>query len=804
MSHEVEPVWPKRYLSLRWKVLIALSLLLLTINATLVLLVNQQSVRQFELQQSRVRDQEALQIRMMLSERGQEMTKLASLVPLLGPSEANSLDERIELGLDTHGALLDLEWDIRSVHWIGASGETAIAWPDGVDRVPAELRATIAQSPEDMASMLACRPVCGQFQSIPLLWQGAFAGNLVLERSLADALLDFNALTGAEIAIDARNPDSVHDRLDPSSPNYLDFPVITFPEQSRPVLRAAGRALLEPHQANAPLLVRHAGSWFEIFRVQGLADGVDAYVINDITQQRLGIQSATGNSLLIGALGLLMSELLLLTIMRAPLRRLRRLTTALPLLAERRYADLRDRLKHFGRNGSPHDEIDLMVTTVLRLTERLQRLQQDREHAEAQLLWLADHDPLTRLMNRRRFNEDFTRILNQATRYGHQGALLLLDLDEFKDINDLDGHQIGDMLLQCVAEKLRGLTQPSDLLARLGGDEFAFVLPEASQQDATAFADRLQQAIRNITLREQARRHHVSASIGIVSFPTHGSEIPELLANADLAMYQAKERGRGRWHLFSTQETIRERLDARLLWKERIAEALREDRFELHAQPIFDLRTGAICHLEMLLRMLDPQGKLIAPNQFIPVAEKTGQIQAIDQWILANALGILAERDDLKLAINLSASAMDDPNILTALQRLLNEYRIDPARLSFEITETLAISGLDSATRLMHRIQELGCRFALDDFGSGHASYAYLRQLPVDDIKIDGAFIRELPHKREDRIFVKAITDMAHDMGKRTIAECVETPEVLAVLNEIGVDCAQGYLLGKPKRLDES
>ncbi len=665
------------------------------------------------------------------------------------------------------------------------------------------MRALIEQSPEGTATVLSCRPGCGQFQTIPLLWKGKFAGTLVLERSLADTLLTFNALTGAEIAIDVIDDGRGRSRLDPRAADYLDFPVVTFPERTLPLLRAAGESLLKASGSAQPALTLHGDRWFEIFRVPELAAGVDAFLINDVTEQRLGIQATTHKSILIGALGVILSELLLLAIMKPPLRRLKHLASVLPLLAEKRFGDLRKKLAPFDRPGLPHDEIDLMVATVGNLIERMERLQGDRELAEEQLLWLADHDPLTRLMNRRRFKEDFIRIVDQAVRYDHEGALLFLDLDAFKDVNDFNGHQVGDSLLQEVAERLRSITRPSDLLARLGGDEFALVLPEASMQDATGHADAAQDAIRSITLDEEGRQHRISASIGIVCFPSHGHELPQLMANADLAMYQAKQRGPGRWHLFSAEDPAREQLDARVLWKERIDEALREDRFELFFQPIIDIPTGTRCHMEALIRMRDAQGALIGPDHFIPVAEKTGQIQSIDQWLLDHALRILSQRDGLRVALNLSANAMDDPTLLTTLQRLLHELHIEPSRLSFEITERVAIDSLSSATRLMLNIRELGCRFALDDFGSGYASYAYMRQLPVDDIKIDGAFIRELPHNREDRIFVKAITDMAHGTGKRVIAEYVETQEILEILQDLGVDCAQGYLFGKPAPLDD-
>ncbi|NEV61963.1 EAL domain-containing protein [Thiorhodococcus minor] len=795
--------WPPPYLSLRWKALIALSLLLIAVNVGLAALAYVQSTGQFELQQSRLRDQQARQLRAMLKEREQGMTKLATLVPLLGPADATSLNDRLTQALDTNGAVLGLEWDVTSVHWVTREGQVAIAWPGQASTLPDALLSTLRESPEKTASALACGQSCGQFIAIPLLWQGRFAGSLTLERSLADALLAFHTLTGADIGIDVVTANDGQSLLDPAQPDYLALPILTYPPRSLPILRAAGPSLMEMQRTREPVLVGLEDGWFEIFRIPGLADGVDAYVINDVTQQRLGIQAATRRSLLIGIAGIVLSELLLLLIMQAPLRRLKRLAGALPLLAEKRYQDLRADLAQFGIARSPHDEIDLMVKTVGSLTDRMEHLQQDREQAEERFLWLADHDPLTRLMNRRRFNEDFALIVERAIRYQHPGTLLYLDLDAFKDVNDLSGHQVGDGLLQRVADAINEVTRSSDLVARLGGDEFAIVLPEASLDDARQLAERAQQVIRAITIREQGRQHQISASIGIVTFPSQGKEVAELLASADLAMYRAKELGRDRWQVFSDDDKVRERLDARILWKEEIAEALREDRFTMHFQPIIDIRSRAICHAESLLRLRDRHGEMTPPDRFIPIAEQTGQIQAIDHWVLRRALTTLSEHKDLKLAINLSANAMDDPAILETLSRLLAKQAVEPSRISFEITESVAINSLTSATRLMLNIKELGCRFALDDFGSGYASYAYLRQLPVDDIKIDGAFIRELPNNREDRIFVKAVTDMAHGMGKRVIAEFVDKTQVLDILEDIGVDCAQGYLFSRPLPLEQ-
>jgi len=314
-------------------------------------------------------------------------------------------------------------------------------------------------------------------------------------------------------------------------------------------------------------------------------------------------------------------------------------------------------------------------------------------------------------------------------------------------------------------------------------------------------AERLQEAVRAIVLHSHGRRHQVSASIGIALFPLHGEQPQQVLANADLAMYQAKAKGRGVWHLFSGNEQAREQVDSRVLWKQKIADALAENRFELHGQPILHIPTQRVTRMEVLLRMRETDGTLVYPDRFIPIAEHTGQIRAIDHWVLARAIALMHEQPELCLSVNLSAGALEDPSLLPDIEAQLRDQNIVAARVTFEITETVAINNLQDAIRLMHSIRQLGCRFALDDFGSGFASYAYLRQLPIDDVKIDGTFIRELAANREDQIFVKSITDIAHGMGKRVVAEFVENEEILRILGEIGVDYAQGYHIGRPAPL---
>ncbi len=801
----------KGFLSLRWQALIAMTLILMLVNGSLALLAYRQSLYQFELQQSGVRENQARQLRALLEDNNRQMSRLVNLVPLLGPDSASpgtadDFQSRLRRALESEGALLGLDWDILTVYWIDPSGVPALVWPADAAPPGPELLARLAVADDRATQALVCQPECLQFLGAPVLWRGARAGTLVLGRSVSDALLVFHALTGADVAIYSERGLG-RSLAGTDTQGAAIYPAITRRERSEPILRAVAREIASsrpgPGVAPFPVLLHFDGHWFEISRVDALAPGVNGLTINEVTAERRSIQASARNSVLLGLAGLVLSGALLFSVAQASVGRLRRIAGALPLLADNRYADLRARLAPLSRRPMPRDELDTLIETAQGLTNRMELLQRDRELAEERLMWLADHDPLTLLHNRRRFNDDFIRILDQALRYGHSGALLFLDLDQFKDVNDLSGHQVGDVLLQRVADQLVRMVRPSDLLARLGGDEFALVLPECSADGALTCAERIQAAVRSILLHEHGRTHRVTASIGIALFPDQGQETGELLANADLAMFQAKDKGRGRWHLFSPGDQAREQADARVLWRDKIAEGLREDRFELYFQPVISIASGQVQHLEALLRLHDGHGELVHPDRFIPVAEKTGQIRAIDHWVLARAVAILGAEPRLRLAVNLSASAMDDHSLLPDIERLLAKHRVEPTRLAFELTETAAVESLSRATLLMRGIQELGCRFALDDFGSGYASYAYLRKLPVNDVKIDGTFIRDLAKSREDRIVVKAITDVAHGMRKRVIAEFVESAEIYAVLRELGVDSAQGYYIGRPVPLSE-
>ena len=425
---------------------------------------------------------------------------------------------------------------------------------------------------------------------------------------------------------------------------------------------------------------------------------------------------------------------------------------------------------------------------------------QERRTAQ-QLLNLAERDSLTGLYNRHRFQEELVRAVDEAERIGGGCALLFFDLDEFKAINDHFGHGAGDALLTRVANEVSHVVRRHESLFRLGGDEFAVILPFAGLEHAQALADRVVRAISQITLPFDGQSLRISSSLGIALFPDHAADSEHLVAFADAAMYQAKHSGKNAWRVYRADQDTTPEMLQRLTWNARLSEAIGQDRFEVHFQGVHRVAGGGLAHLEALLRLRgDAEGELIPPGVFIPVAEKSHKIVEIDRWVLTRVVRLLAERPAMPpVAVNLSGRSFDDPAMPGFIADLLRTHQVQPSRLLVEITETAAVSDLTDAQRFIESIRQTGCRVCLDDFGAGFASFAYLKHLQVDAIKIDGMFIRNLVQDRENQVFVRGMLEVARGLGKETVAECVEDADVLALLGRMGVDLAQGYHLDMPK-----
>ncbi|GEM_PF-884479 len=425
----------------------------------------------------------------------------------------------------------------------------------------------------------------------------------------------------------------------------------------------------------------------------------------------------------------------------------------------------------------------------------------ERKNLEDRLVHLATHDPLTGLFNRRRFEEELEIQLAQAGRYATQGAIAFFDLDHFKTVNDSLGHHAGDELLASVAQLLRGRLRSSDILARLGGDEFAIFMPRADAHEARIVAQRILDTIGETNVTIEGRLTDISASIGIALVPEHGTTKDELLAHADLAMYQAKDNGRAQFSIYDPQ------IETRLAREQWIRDALEKERFVLYGQAIYDLHSNGVSHYEVLVRMIDDDDTVIPPSEFLPVAERFSRIHSTDRWVVRRAIRLMAQQKEkgreVCLEINLSGRAFGDPELLTIIQQEITGAGINPNNLIFEWPESATTADLDEALQFISAIKNMGCRFALDDFGIGFSSFYYLKRLPVDLVKIDGSFIRNLPQDITDQHLVRAMVEVARGLGKDTIAEFVGDMETVELLKVYGVSYAQGYFLGLPMPLSE-
>jgi Amt family ammonium transporter len=428
----------------------------------------------------------------------------------------------------------------------------------------------------------------------------------------------------------------------------------------------------------------------------------------------------------------------------------------------------------------------------------------------AQLNWQSSHDPVTRLYNRTEFDRQLTALLEQPSLEGDMHCILYLDIDRFKIVNDNCGHAAGDELLRQLANLIKRSIRSSDMLARLGGDEFGILLTHCSIEVAERIADSIRRSIQAFCFVYGEKSFSQSVSIGMVPIDEQSSDLEQILSFADTACFSAKEEGRNKIHIYDPLGGSAAKRHGEAKWVTHIRSALDEDRFCLYVQPIKSINGNeSLEHVEVLIRMLDESGDLIPPGAFIPAAERFGLMPSVDCWVIDRLICHIVDNLETSLVkkqrffVNLSGHSLCDEDLLQMILDRIKRHNLPKGMLCFEVTETAAISNLASAERFMLTLQHFGCEFALDDFGSGLSSFGYLKQLPVEYLKIDGAFVKEMLDNAVDDSMVDAINRIGHIMGLETIAEFVENNRVLERLKAIGIDYAQGFGICRPYPIEQ-
>ena len=418
---------------------------------------------------------------------------------------------------------------------------------------------------------------------------------------------------------------------------------------------------------------------------------------------------------------------------------------------------------------------------------------------------MAEHDGLTGLYNRSYFQQELDRVVERVKRAGGVCcALLYIDLDNFKYINDTLGHTAGDRLIIEVAGILNKRARKSDVIARIGGDEFSVLLFDTTPMQSVQVAESFRAKLADYVFRHAGDKIDIGCSIGVTAISPATPSATTVLSQADLACHLAKRGGRNRVHLYNPDDAENVAvMSLDMGWSRRIKEAIEMDRFALACQPIVNTATREVECYEVLIRMLDERGETIMPTAFLSTAERFGLSAEIDKWVIRHAIEGLARRriayPKLRYAINLSGGTLTTPGVCELILEKLGETGVDPSALTFEVTETVAIADMQAAENFLARLRSMGCHAALDDFGSGMASFAYLKDLPVNYVKIDGRFVKNLAASPVDQAMVKAMNEIAHALGKKTVAEFVENEECFKLLAAYGVDFAQGYHLGRPE-----
>ena len=797
----------KHFLSLKWKTLLLLFGVLVSINS-LLMVVGYQHLQHFfeqQLSQSIQKNAHAL-----MKQSRNRLLELGSATSLSANSDnAEGFNEKLlEQHINNSWYNIQLEWGLESISLYDENASQFNSWGNYQPTHHIEtLIATVATEFSPKTKIL-CTDKCRIFAAQPVVLKSGQTKIMLLSTTLVDFIINFSLEHDLGAAL------LRHQQENQARNRFMlwDFHIagITHKPEFQTYLQALNTEIQPKSflQKGISLSINDKVIYFHAIPIEVNNGAVDSFMIlmSDVTIQSDAIYKNMLISALILCSGLIVTLLALFLVLRGPMQRIKKQSELLPLLAKSGFAVVRKEIKKRKHGSLTHDELDILEETAVSLSHQLELMEKEIGSRTNELEHMALYDVLTGLANRRLFSENLARTLDESQNTGGIFAVVFIDLDNFKRINDSLGHDAGDQLLIEVAKRLSDNVRPTDVVARLGGDEFTLILPNVrSKENVQMILDKILLSFQEIITLAGDKEIVVTPSIGIAIGPDHGDAVQELMRCADLAMYYAKQEGKNCYHFFDKQ--MNDEIQNSIRLEKEVHNAIVNKQFRLYYQPIVDLKTGKVVMLEALLRWLHPVKGLLAPFEFIDMLEESGKIVDLGPQLFEMACLSIKLLDgcglsDINIAINISAKQFKDPALTEKLTEILQQTRVKPERLELEITENTLMEDLDRQCELLTSLKDLGYKLAIDDFGTGYSSLSYLKELPVDVLKIDRSFVKDIPFDKQDIAITSAIAAMAYKLGLEVVAEGIETIEQQRFLEELGCEYGQGYIFQKPLALE--
>jgi len=790
------------FISVRWKVIAMVSLVLVGLSSYFIVNSEGELKKLLDSERREVFLSYQNEIAGLLQQSHDHLLQLSDIIPILEShpvkGEAMSLDGVI----DQHWGYISLNWGMESALLFDDTGLLIGQWGDSGDSNKSEAVNQVLQSGAPL-SRLICADICRQVVTLPVISPSQQVMVLEFSTSMGDTLRTFQQITQADIGL-----------LVPEQTNGRDFRIIkawskrlaamTHLEQSMVMLQKAAEQVTFSTLRTEPQVVQQEGTYYEVSLVELTTESLgDAFfiIIEDMTRQHQQILQAKDEAIRTALTAILLSGLLFIFAFWSPVIRLRGHAEILPILAERDFKLLREKLTSNKKWHLFKDELDVLDEAELRVADQLEEMQHQIEKDTHQLESLALYDSLTQLANRHHIFKEIQKTVRESVNTNEHSGLLYLDLDNFKRVNDSLGHTMGDELLIVAAKRLQASVRDHDVVARLGGDEFCVLVRGLKRREDSGKIAKNILTVLSEPIKLGTAEFNVSASIGIVSIPEHGVNAEQLLQNADIAMYRAKAEGRSNYQFYDTRMSVA--ASERMALETELRKAVAEQQFELHYQPQIDLNSGKVVSAEALVRWHHPKRGMIPPDDFIPLLEETGLIIQLGEWIIKQACQAAKnwrgrDRELISIAINLSPRQFSDPALPGIIRDAMLASQLQPSQIEIEITESMVMSNIEESNQVLKFLKVLGITVAVDDFGTGHSSLAYLKKLDIDVLKIDRTFVQDLPDDENDKAIVAAIIAMAHELKLTVVAEGIESLDQEAFLKQHGCEMGQGYLYSKP------